>query len=327
MNLQSFIQSRQPNWVRLNDLLNRIQSVRIGKLKRAELKEFGQLYRTVSSDLACAQTHFPQSNVTRSLNELVARCHHHVYQARKFTWRSFLDFYASELPRIFRRNLGYFAVSTGLFLVMGMIGWLATIANEEVARVVLQQEIIDHIHQGKMWTKSFFDVVPSSVASSFIFTNNISVSFLAFALGITFGVGTAYILLMNGLMLGCVFGLCSQYGMLPDLLGFVTAHGVVEISIILIAGAAGLMLGTAVLSPGDHSRRDALAIRGGEGARLALGCAPFLVLVGLVEGFISPSPVIPAGLKIVLGLGLGAAFYVWLLAAGRTQDASALRQP
>lgn len=323
MILQSFIQARQPNWVRLNELLTRIQSSRISKLKRAELKEFGQLYRTVSSDLACAQTHFPQSNVTRSLNELVARCHHHVYQARKISWRSLKEFYAVELPRIFRRNFGYFSVSAGLFFVMGMIGWLATITNEEVARVVLNQDIIDHIHQGQMWTKSFFDVVPSSVASSFIFTNNISVSLLAFALGITFGMGTAYILLMNGLMLGSVFGLCSQYGMMPDLLGFITAHGIVEVSVILIAGSAGLMLGTALLNPGDHTRRDSLSIRGTEGAKLALGCAPFLVLVGLVEGFISPSPVIPSGMKITLGLLLGIGFYAWLLLAGRDQPAAA----
>jgi uncharacterized membrane protein SpoIIM required for sporulation len=173
-----------------------------------------------------------------------------------------------------------------------------------------------------MWTKSFFDVVPSSVASSFIFTNNISVSLLAFALGITFGMGTAYVLLTNGLMLGCVFGLCSQYGMLPDLLGFITGHGVVEISVILIAGAAGLMLGTALLNPGDYTRRDSLSIRGAEGAKLTLGCAPFLVVVGLVEGFISPSMVIPSAMKIALGLFLGVGFYAWLFLAGRDRLAT-----
>jgi len=319
--LQSFIQSRQPKWVRLNELLNRIQSERITKLKRAELKEFGQLYRAVSSDLACAQTHFPQSNVTRSLNELVARTHHHVYRAKKISWRSLRTFYVTGLPAIFRRNVGYFAVSAGLFFVMMMIGCLATISDEEVARVVLNQEIIENIHDGKMWTKSFFDVVPSSVASSFIFTNNISVSLMVFATGIVFGLGTAYLLLTNGLMLGCVFGLCSQYGMTSDLIGFIAAHGTVEISVILIAGAAGLMLGSALVYPGDQTRRDALALRGAEGAKLALGCAPLLVLVGLIEGFISPSPIIPANLKIVLGLLLGTALYAWLFLAGTNMKA------
>lgn len=323
MNLQSFVQTRQPRWARLNELLTRIQSSRLSKLGRAELKEFGQLYRAVSSDLAHAQTNFPQSNVTYSLNELVARCHHHVYQSKKVTWRGVKDFYAFELPRIFRRNLGCFALSASLFFGMALIGCFSTIANEEVARVVLSQDIIDHVHQGQMWTKGFFDVVPSSVASSMILTNNISVSFLAFALGITFGIGTAYVMLANGLMLGSVFGLCAQYGMLGDLVGFVTAHGVVEISVILVAGAAGLMLGSAVLRPADHRRRDAIALRGIEGAKLVLGCAPLLVLVGIVEGFISPSANIPPTSKIGLGILLGAVLYLYLFRAGRAGNGRA----
>lgn len=325
MNLQAFTRARQPKWVRLSELLTRIQSSRLSRLKRAELKEFGQLYRAVSSDLASAQTHFPQSNVTASLNELVARAHHHVYQSKKLSWRSLRGFYLRELPRVFRRNIGYFWVAAGLFFVMGAIGCVATLMNEDVARVVLNPDIIDHIHEGKMWTKSFFDVVPSSLASSFIFTNNITVALVAFALGITLGLGTAYVLLMNGLMLGCVFGLCIQYGMLDELLGFVTAHGIVEVSVVLVAGAAGLMLGSAVINPGELRRADALAVRGLEGAKLVLGCAPALVLVGLIEGFISPSVVIPDVTKITLGILLAWGFYAYLLTAGRDRGQAAAR--
>jgi uncharacterized membrane protein SpoIIM required for sporulation len=322
MNLRSFIEARQPHWLRLQELLTRIQSSRLSRLKKAELKEFGQLYRTVSSDLACAQTHFPGSNVASSLNELVARSHHHVYQSKKLTLRSLKSFYLITLPGIFRRNLRYFCVSASMFCVMMMIGFLTTVSNEETARVFLNQEIIDHIQQGKMWTKSFFDVVPSSVASSIIFTNNISVSLLAFALGITFGLGTAYILLTNGLMLGAVVGLCAQYGMLRELVGFVSAHGLVEISVILIAGASGLMVGMSLIYPGEYSRLDALAVRGGEGAKLALGSAPLLILVGVIEGCISPSPWIPSISKILLGLLLAIALYTWLLLSGRKTGAT-----
>ena len=100
MTLQSFTETRRPRWARLNELLNRIQSSRLSKLSRAELKEFGQLYRAVSSDLAFAQTRFPQSNVAMSLNALVARSHHHVYQSKKITWRSLRAFYGVDLPRI-----------------------------------------------------------------------------------------------------------------------------------------------------------------------------------------------------------------------------------
>jgi uncharacterized membrane protein SpoIIM required for sporulation len=104
--------------------------------------------------------------------------------------------------------------------------------------------------------------------------------------------------------------------MLGDLIEFVAGHGIVEVSVILVAGAAGLMIGTALIRPGDHTRMDALARRGAEGAKLALGCAPVLVLVGLIEGFISPSALIPALAKILLGVSLGAAFYVYLFRMG-----------
>jgi uncharacterized membrane protein SpoIIM required for sporulation len=127
-------------------------------------------------------------------------------------------------------------------------------------------------------------------------TNNISVSFLAFALGITFGLGTLYLMVFNGLMVGTLAGLCYTHGLGIPFWSFVLPHGVIELTAIFIAGGAGFLLGGALLFPGDLPRKDALPKRARQAGRLILGCVPLLVIAGIVEAFFSPIQV-HAGLK------------------------------
>jgi uncharacterized membrane protein SpoIIM required for sporulation len=318
MILSQFIQTRKDRWQELDTLLRRIESRRLRALGRVELKRLGQLYRVVATDVAVAQTNFPNSDTARTLNELAARAHPLVYRSRSLPAAGVWQFFRVELPQTFRRHIHYFNLAAVIFCVAALLGAIATLLDEATAGIVLSPKMIEYVHRHEMWTDHIFSVTPGSVMSTAIFTNNISVSFTVFAFGLTFGVGTCYMLALNGLMLGCVISLCARYGMLGPLLAFVTAHGVVEISIILVAGAAGLMVGGALIAPGDYTRRDALAVQGQEGVKLVLGTAPFLIVVGLIEGFVSPQPLIPAVVKMSLGLLLGALFYLHLLLSGRT---------
>jgi uncharacterized membrane protein SpoIIM required for sporulation len=156
----------------------------------------------------------------------------------------------------------------------------------------------------------------NQIGSSQIFTNNIRVTFYAFALGAMLGVGTLYILAFNGASFGAVVALTYRAGFGNDLLSFVVGHGVIELSCIFIAGGAGLLIGTALLMPGDLSRGDALKSRGMEAVRLIVGCVPLLVVAGIIEGFISPQPISPF-IKIGIGVLTGIAMYSYLLLAGR----------
>ncbi len=318
--LGQFIQGRRERWQELDALLATIETKRLRALNRADLKRLGQLYRAVSSDLALAQTNFPQSDVTQMLNQLAARTHPFVYRSHSFTAAGLWRFFRVELPRTFRRNLHYFSLSAIIFCAAAILGAMGTLLNEEVAGIILGPQLVEYIHRREMWTENIFRVMPGSIMSVAIFTNNITVAFVTFALGMTFGVGTCYLLALNGLMLGCVMSLCWHYGMLDKLLAFITAHGVVEISIIIVAGMAGLMVGSALMNPGEHTRRDALAVRGNEAVKLILGTTPLLVLIGMVEGYVSPQPMIPAELKMALGLVLGALFYAHLLFGGRRHE-------
>src|SRR5207253_6640310 len=160
----------------------------------------------------------------------------------------------------------------------------------------------------------------NQIGSSQIFTNNIRVTFYAFALGAMFGVGTLYILAFNGAMFGAILALTYRAGFGNDLLTFVVGHGVIELSCIFIAGGAGLLIGAALLMPGNLTRGDALKSRGMEAVRLIVGCIPLLVVAGIIEGFISPAPIKPM-IKISIGVLTGFALYSYLLLAGRESDA------
>jgi uncharacterized membrane protein SpoIIM required for sporulation len=136
-----------------------------------------------------------------------------------------------------------------------------------------------------------------------------------------FGLGTVYLLAFNGAMFGAIIALTYRAGFGNDLMSFVVGHGVIELSCIFIAGGAGLLIGTALLMPGDLSRGDALKSRGLEAVQLIIGCVPLLVVAGIIEGFISPQP-IPAVIKIGIGALTGIALYSYLLLAGRETEIS-----
>jgi uncharacterized membrane protein SpoIIM required for sporulation len=147
-------------------------------------------------------------------------------------------------------------------------------------------------------------------------TNNIQVMFYAFAFGALVGIGTLYIMAFNGASIGAVLALTYRAGFGHELVAFMAGHGVIELTCIFIAGGAGLLVGGAILMPGDLSRFDALRLRGREAIQLIVGCIPLLVLAGTIEGFISPAPISPT-IKFSIAILTGLALYTYLLLAGR----------
>jgi uncharacterized membrane protein SpoIIM required for sporulation len=163
---------------------------------------------------------------------------------------------------------------------------------------------------------------PSQQAAftSEVFTNNIQVTLVAFAGGITGGLATALALLYNGLLLGVIGGLMGQAGNGVGFIDLVTAHGVLELSCILVGGAAGLSLGWSIVSPGLRTRRASLQREAVEALLLVLGTAPWLVVAGIVEG--NRANLSEAGLGAVIGTGVGIGVVYWglVLWRGRVRD-------
>jgi uncharacterized membrane protein SpoIIM required for sporulation len=170
-----------------------------------------------------------------------------------------------------------------------------------------------------MWTDDVLSIAPPGVVASKIATNNLTVMIITFASGILLGLGTVYSLVMNGLMVGSIIALCVREHMGLPLFAFIGGHGPVELSTIVISGAAGLILAQALLAPGERTRAEALVLRAREAVKLVLGCAPFLGTIALVEGFVSPGAKFAAPLKLSLGVALGVLFWSYLSLAGRDE--------
>jgi uncharacterized membrane protein SpoIIM required for sporulation len=250
------------------------------------------------SDLAIARRDFPGDQLTASLNTLAARAHLRLYRAPAGSWRRLGRFFTVDFARRLGEARGYVLVAASLLLVPAAWAYVSALHSATLRAALVPPPLIAVMERGQTWTDLPPEVRPAMAA--LIFTNNIRVSFFAFAGGVLFGAGTAYALVVNGLILGGVLGAAQWYGVGLALGAFVSPHGYLELTLIVIAGAAGLTLGGALLRPGLRRRRDALTLAGRRSLALALGTAPLFVLAGLIEGLVSPSG-LPAGAKLALG--------------------------
>jgi uncharacterized membrane protein SpoIIM required for sporulation len=287
--LKNFLESRLEKWKRLEELTARASKYRLRNLKGEEVREFGRLYRRTAADLAIAREEVQDRRLINYLNHLVARAHGSIYRSESSGFRVFLDFFRYEFPAVFRQTFRYTLTSFLIFFAAFAFAFVMPFIDERFADHVAPG-LKDMITAGVNWTEMINKSNP--LASSQIQANNIQVTFYAFAGGVIFGIGTAMALLFNGLHIGVVMGLCVKYKFWA-ILQFVSGHGVIELSAIFIAGGAGLLLGKALLMPGNLKRIDALVVNGGLAIRLILGCIPMLIIAGLIEGFISPAQISP----------------------------------
>jgi uncharacterized membrane protein SpoIIM required for sporulation len=312
--LLDFVARRRPEWDALGTLLAR---QRAGQLHLEDVSALDRLYRHAATDLAHARAHYGGTDVVRFLNQLCGDAYAAIYRPPRERLTALRTFFARELPRAVRAERRYVAASAFFLVLGGGLGALLVALAPEAARLVVPAGIREAIHEHRMWTDPFVGVAPGAFSSA-IATNNLTVTIAAFALGVTLGIGTTFLLLLNGLSIGAVIALCLRAGMGYALFSFIGGHGPVELSVIVISGAAGLIVGHALIDPGDLPRGVHLQQRAREGVRLVLGCAPFLALIALIEGFVSPGQVFPGAVKLSLGLALGAGFWSYLWLAGRT---------
>jgi uncharacterized membrane protein SpoIIM required for sporulation len=313
--LNNFTASRQPHWEELERLLARSEGNGLRGFDASQIEVFVRAYRQTVADLAIAQRDFPGDQLTLWLNGLASRAHLRLYRAPPPSWRRLGQFFWTDFARRFRAARPYLLISALLLFGPAIVAYLAALLDPTLRDALVPAQLRRVMESGSTWTDLEPAVRPGM--ATLIFTNNIRVSFLAFAGGVLFGLGTVYVLVGNGLSLGAVLGAAQFYGVAPLLWSFISPHGYLELTCIVIAGAAGLMLGNALLQPGLHLRREALARAARRAVELAVGTAPVLVVAGLIEGFISPSD-LPIALKLAIGPLAGATLYALLLTVGRS---------
>jgi len=295
-----WIEKRKPYWSQLETLLaGRSNSLRT--LTRGELQELGLLYRQTAADLAAIRQDPSSVHFARYLNQLMARAHNIIYAGHRENYGAILSFFYRDYPAAFRRNLKYCIASVLIFIVGGIAGAAITFQDPDFQTEILGPQMVETIQHREMWTHSIISVKP--VASSAIMTNNLTVSFMTFASGITAGLGTLYMLFFNGFLMGVIGAACFIAGMSLKLWSFVAPHGVLELPAIFIAGGAGLKIAQGLLFPGVLPRKESLTLAGKEATTLVLGVIPLLIVAGVIEAFVSPTGIAVA-LKFSLAAGL-----------------------
>jgi uncharacterized membrane protein SpoIIM required for sporulation len=305
-----WLAKRRPHWNRLEQLVAASGRRSVNALTPAELQELALLYRQSASDLSTVREDPTSRQLALYLNQLLGRAHNLIYMGRRASRCGIWAFYKDSYPGIFRATLSDTFAAFVLFLAAALAGVLMGLADPAFSRYFLGPGMMQSIENHKMWTDSIVTVKP--LASTGILTNNLSVAFAAFAMGITAGIGTVYMMLTNGLLMGVVGVACWREGMSLSLWSFVAAHGVLEMPAIFIAGGAGLGIAKGLLFPGVLPRRESLVRAGARSVRLVLGTIPMLLIAGFVEGFVSPTALAPS-LKFLLAGGLGTLLVLYLM--------------
>lgn len=278
------------------------------------------MYRQTASDLATVREDVTSSQLSFYLNQLLGRAHNLIYMGHKQKISGLVRFYTETFPQVFRETFWQTFLAFLIFTVTGIATWAVTIHDPAFAHRMLGPEMMATIEKREMWTKSIVTVKP--LAASGIMTNNLAVCFTTFAMGITAGIGTIYMMFTNGLLIGVIGAATWQAGMALQLWSFVAGHGALELPAIFISGGAGLEIARGMLFPGLLPRRESLALAGGRAARLMIGIIPMLVVAGVIEGFVSPSGLaIP--LKFLLSAVLFTALTTYLARVGRPEPQAA----
>jgi len=252
------------------------------------------------------------------LNQLVGKVHFRVYATRPYPVRKLAEFYARILPATVRRMWRYVLASAALLLVPAVASFVAVAENPQLGSSFAPPGYVEHIDEmfGSSFGKSNRSAGEGTVYTTFYISNNVQVSFLAFALGIFLGAGSAFILVKNGMILGGVAAVIQQYGLSYNFWSFVSPHGGIEMGAIVLAGAAGMRIGLSLLNPGMLTRKAALVTAARDAGLVMFGVITMLVIAAFLEAWVSPS-VLPNPLKLALGGVNLLGVFAYFIFAGR----------
>jgi uncharacterized membrane protein SpoIIM required for sporulation len=300
--------SRAPLWRAADERARRLAQGRSEEAADAAL--LADDYRLLAHDLARARTLLPESRAREYLEAAYARAHATLHNGAWHLAHALWRLLRIELPQVVRWLGPYILWATVIFVLASLAGYQLVQHYPELIALFAPPELIASVERGQLWTQGLLNVVPSSILSAEILTNNIVVSLIAYSAGFLFGLGTLYILGLNGLMLGAVFAFVGQHHLAKALFTFIVAHGCVELSVMCLSGAAGAAVGEALVRPGSEGRAESFrgaALRSGQ---LLIVCVLLLIGCGLIEGYVSPNPRFTLAERLTIGIG----YWLFMLA-------------
>jgi uncharacterized membrane protein SpoIIM required for sporulation len=304
--MEKWLREQMPKW---RDAADQLTSMEKAKSAPAdEVMKTVHAYGEIARDLSVARRVIPGGKLTRYLEQVYARYYRALYRRPGSIWQEIKDLLLFDVPAIVQSLKQQILSVTTLFVLSGLAGWWLVTTYPELASLFASESMINGVSRGELWTDDLLNVMPSSVLALSILSNNVAVTLFAMCLGVFYGLGTIYIIAMNGLMLGGIFAMTAQHSLAGRLFEFVIAHGVVELSVICVAGAIGVSLGASIARPGSLTRAQSFHLASIRGAKLIFVCALFLIGAGIIEGYISPDPVYALSFKVAVGVTYMAVF-------------------
>jgi uncharacterized membrane protein SpoIIM required for sporulation len=294
------VAARAPTWreaSRKITALRRKRNVSVG-----EALEAVEAYRNVARDLASARRLLPGTRTAAALEALFGQIHAAISRHPFGGWAGLKSVARDDIPIIARDLAARIFWMAGLMALSAVAGYWLIDTYPRLISLVANEAMIQHVEAGKLWTDGLINVTPSSVLSLSILSNNIAVAVFAVCSGFLFGLGTFYLIILNGFMLGSIFAFVHQHGLAHRLFEFIIAHGMVELSVICIAGAIGTTIADSLIRPTAPTRRESFHRCMRKVAPLLAFCAVLLIGAGIIEGFVSPDPMFPLASRVAIGV-------------------------
>ncbi|MBP5340177.1 MAG: stage II sporulation protein M [Prevotella sp.] len=274
--------------------------------------EIAEAYIDVTSDLAFSQTHFPNSRITLYLNNLASALHNEIYRNKRERWTRLLTFWTQEVPKTMWEARGELRTSAIIFVLSALVGMVSQWIDTDFCRFVMGdvyvEMTLDNIAAGK--PMDVYASSPEDMMFGMITLNNIYVSFLVFVMGLFTSFGTGFQLLRNGIMVGAFQTFFAQHDLLWESSLTIWLHGTIEISSIIVAGAAGIAMGNSWLFPGTYSRLRSFQMGAKRGLKIVIGTVPLFCMAGFIESFMTRHTEWPDALRLAIIL-LSASFIVY----------------
>lgn len=303
----SFIKKNKKKWLLFEDVLDKKTTISPNKLS--------DLYIEITEDLSYAKTFYPNSNTEAYLNSIAAKSHLKIYKTKKESKNRLISFFKTEFPLEFANHHKLLLISFATFLFFAIIGAYSASQDASFVRLILGDGYVNmtlaNIEKGD--PMAVYNSMGETTAFLVITINNIKVAMMAFVYGILFSVGTLFIMMRNGIMLGSFAYFFYEKGLLWESSRTIWLHGTIEISVIIIAGSAGLVLGNGLLFPGTYTRLTSFKRSFKAGLKIMVSTIPFFIIAGFIEGFVTRHTEMPdflAILIIVLSLILIIYYYV-----------------
>ncbi|MBN1209203.1 MAG: stage II sporulation protein M [Myxococcaceae bacterium] len=317
MDVAEFIETRRPRWEKLESLLDKAEVSGLRGLSLEEARSLGKMYRAVSSDLLWVRARSGSADVSAYLNDLVGRAYALTYPGKRPRLADVWGFVSRGFPALLRRESRMYIASLLMFLAGTGFGYLGMVMDPNAAHYLVPEEHLklDPVARAEQEAKGEGMTADEQAHfSAFLFTHNIQVAFLAFALGVTVGIGTALMLFVNGLFLGALAQIYTAKGMAGWFWAWILPHGIPEITAICIAGAAGLVIARGLAAPKGLPRGVALRQEAVTAVKLLFGTLALFVLAGFIEGTVSQihPPKLSVAFKVSFALAVGVGVYAYL---------------